>query len=72
MIIISVVDVYTTDQSFIEKVHLQKPIPLLLTKNTNKGIKEKLIPMKEDTHERLPENGYKYRWKIENKQKQPL
>jgi len=55
------VDVYTTNQSFIDKAHPQKPIPLLLTKNKNKGIKEKLIPMKEDTHERFSEDGCKYR-----------
>lgn len=54
-VIISAVDVYI-DQSFIDKAHPQKPIPLLLTNNKTKGIKEKIILMKENTHERFSES----------------
>lgn len=65
-------DVYTIKQGFIDKTHPQKPIPLLLTKNKNQQMKEKLIPKKEDIHESLSENGCKYKWRPKNKQRQML
>lgn len=65
-------DIYTVEQGFIDKTHSQKPIPLLLTKNKNQEIKEKLTPMKEDIQESYTENGCKYKWRPKNKQRQML